>query len=295
MLNKKIVAQIMILLLAFTVMLPIHSTYAASADNVLNTLISSTVPSTNSSSGSGILDKLFSVLFDQILGPVLNILGNNKSSTKAPVTITPMPTPSGGSESTGSIQDDGVLRGKVIVVDPGHGGSNPGAVGNSTREADNNLSVGLKLRDKLVKAGAKVIITRDSDRTVATEGSSLGEELQARVDMAENNHADMFVSVHTNSNPDSNIVGAMTFYPSGKSSKLALEVQDAMIKETKAVDKGTSSATFYVLRNTTMPSILVEMGFITNPQEAAQLSDNSYRNSMAQGIFNGIVKYFNNN
>lgn len=290
------IAHIMILLIAFTVMLPIQNIHAASADSVLNTLASSTMPSNSSPSGSGIFDKLFSILFDQILGPVLNILGNSKSSsTKAPVTITPIPTPSGGSDISGSVQDDGVLRGKVIVVDPGHGGSNPGAVGNGTREADNNLSVGMKLRDKLVQAGAKVIITRDSDRTVAQEGSSLGEELQARVDMAENNHADMFVSVHTNSNPDSNIVGAMTFYPSGKSSKLALEVQNAMVKETKAVDKGTSSATFYVLRNTSMPSILVEMGFITNAQEAAQLNDNSYRNSMAQGIYNGIVKYYNSN
>jgi N-acetylmuramoyl-L-alanine amidase len=85
----------------------------------------------------------------------------------------------------------------------------------------------------------------------------------------------------------------MTFYPSGKSSKLALEVQDSIIKATGAVDKGTSPATFYVLRNTSMPSILVEMGFVSNANEAGKLQDDNYRNKIAQGIFNGVVKYFN--
>lgn len=206
-----------------------------------------------------------------------------------PVRVIPLPS----KEPNDPITDSGVLRGKVIVVDPGHGGSNPGAVANGTRESDNNLAVSLKLRDKLVKAGAKVIMTRETDRTVATEDSSLGQELEARVNIAKSNQADMFVSIHSNSNPDPSIYGAMTFYPSGKSSKLALEVQDSIVKETGAVDKGTSPATFYVLRNTTMPSILVEMGFVTNAKEAQMLQDDSYRNKMAQGIFNGIVKYFN--
>ncbi|MPN28621.1 N-acetylmuramoyl-L-alanine amidase LytC [bioreactor metagenome] len=86
----------------------------------------------------------------------------------------------------------------------------------------------------------------------------------------------------------------MTFYRSGESSQLASKVQSALIKQTGATDKGTDAATFYVLRNTSMPSILVEMGFISNANEAARLSDNSYRNNVAQGIYNGIAEYFNN-
>lgn len=268
----------------------VQVSYAASpsVDNIVKTLSSSTVSSGDT--GGGLFGNLFSLLFDKILGPILNLVGINSSAStgKSPVQITPLPP-----KPSDNVQDSGILRGKVIVVDPGHGGSNPGAVGNNTREADNNLAVGLKLRDKLVKAGAKVIMTRENDRTVAAEGSSLGQELQARVDLAEKNNADIFVSIHSNSNPDENVYGAMTFYHSGKSPQLALEVQSALIKETGAADKGTSPATFYVLRNTSMPGILVEMGFVSNADEAARLQSDTYRNNITQGIFSGIVKYFN--
>ncbi|HWR43109.1 N-acetylmuramoyl-L-alanine amidase [Sporomusa sp.] len=289
--NKKILTILLLFILVINVVGPVQVSHAAALDSVIGTLSASSVPSTDG--GSNVFDKLFSLLFDKILGPILNIFGGGKATTTSPgnpVKVTPLP-PKGGNSG---IADSGVLRGKIIVVDPGHGGSNPGAVANDTREADNNLAVSLKLRDKLINAGAKVVMTRETDRTVAPEGSSLGQELAARVDIAEANNADMFISVHSNSNPDPSIYGTMTFFPDGKSSKLALEVQDNIIRETGAVDKGTSSATFYVLRNTTMPSILVEMGFVSNSSEARKLQDDSYRNKIAQGIFNGMVKYFNN-
>ncbi|SMC65089.1 N-acetylmuramoyl-L-alanine amidase family protein [Sporomusa malonica] len=289
--SKKILTLLMLFVLVFNILGPVQVSHAASLDSVIATLGASSVPSTDG--GSNVFSKLFSLLFDKILGPILNVFGGNKSTTTSPdnpVKVTPLPPQTGNS----GITDSGVLRGKVIVIDPGHGGSNPGAVANGTRETDNNLAVSLKLRDKLTKAGAKVVMTRETDRTVASEGSSLGQELAARVDIAEANNADIFVSVHSNSNPNPEIYGAMTFFPSGKSSKLALEVQDNIIRETGAADKGTSSATFYVLRNTTMPSILVEMGFVSNTGEARKLQEDSYRNKIAQGIFNGVVKYLNN-
>lgn len=286
----------MLSLLVFTMLLPVQITYAAPIDNVLNTLTTNTLSSAESggsSNGGNIFEKLFGFLFDKVLGPVLNIFGSKSttgSNSDSPVKVTPLPS----SPNTGTSPNSGILRGKVIVVDPGHGGSNPGAVANNSTEAANNLAVSLKLRDKLVQAGAKVIMTRDTNRTVAPEGSSLGQELQARVDLAESNHADIFVSIHSNSNPDPSIAGTMTFYPSAKSPKLAQEVQTAIIKETGSVDKGTSPATFYVLRNTSMPSILVEMGFVTNAQEAGRLNSDSYRTSIANGVFSGIANYFNN-
>lgn len=285
---KKVITHILLLLMVFSIVIPVSTTYAASTDNVLGTLISSSASSQNSSTGGGIFDKLFSLLFDQILGPVLNVFGGKSTSTNVPVQSTPSET-----RNSGTLNDDG-LKGKVIVLDPGHGGSNPGATGSNTRESDNNLAVGLMLRDKLVQAGAKVILTRESDRTVAPEGSTLGQELKARVDIAESNNADIFVSIHTNDNSDRNITGAMTFYNSSQSQTLATDVQSQLIKQTGAVDKGTSTATYYVLRNTSMPSVLVEMGFISNPDEAARLSDKSYRNNIAQGIYNGLAEYFNN-
>ncbi len=284
--RHKLLTWTLLLAVVLTILAPLPVTQAAGTGDVLGALTAPTAPT---SDGGGILNTLFSFLFDKILGPIFNIFGGGSTSTAPPVTLPPSP-PSGGPAI-----DSGVLRGKVIVVDPGHGGTNPGAVANGTRETDNNLAVSLKLRDRLRQAGAKVIMTRETDRTVAKAGSTLGQELQARVDIAERNNADIFVSIHSNSNPAPAIAGAMTFYPSDRSSKLALEVQNGIIRETAAVDKGTQSATYYVLRNTTMPSTLVEMGFVTNAAEAAKLQNDAYRNRIAQGIFTGIVKYFQAN
>ncbi len=287
--SKKIMTIVMLCVLVLTVFGAVQVGHAAPLDSVISTLGASTVPSTDGSpGGSNIISNLFSFLFDKILGPILNIFDGGKPATTSPdnpVKVTPLPADGTGNSSA--------LRGKVIVVDPGHGGSNPGAVDNGTRESDNNLAVGLKLRDKLTRAGAKVIMTRETDRTVAPEGNSLEQELSARVDMAEANNADIFVSVHSNSNSDPAIFGAMTFYQNGKASQLASAIQNGLVRETNAVDKGTSSANYHVLRDTTMPSALVEMGFVSNAGEAHKLQEDGYRNQIAQGIFNGIVTYFN--
>ncbi len=282
--SHKMLTWVLLLIVALTIFAPLSVSQAAGAGDVLGALTSPTAPT---SDGGGILNTLFSFLFDKILGPILNIFGGSSSTGAPPATLPPKPSGGGG-----TVLDSGVLRGKTIVVDPGHGGNNPGAVGNVGRESDNNLAVGLKLRDRLRQAGAKVVMTRETDRNVAAVGSSLGQELQARLDIAERNGADIFVSVHSNSNSNPSIAGAMTFYPSGKSSKLAQEVQSSLVRETGAVDKGTQPATYYVLRNAAMPAILVEMGFMSNNAEAAKLRSDAYRNKVAQGIFNGIVKYF---
>lgn len=280
--------HLLLLIMLFSILMPVSTSSAASIDSVIGTLSSATAPA--DSNGSNFFEKLFDLVFKQILGPIFNVFSGDKSDTNpanSPVKVTPLPP------TNNSGQNHGSLQGKVIIIDPGHGGSNPGAVGFNTRESDNNLAVGLKLRDKLSNAGAKVIMTRTTDRTVAPEGSTLGQELQARVDIAEKNNADIFVSVHTNSNPDTNIVGATTFYPQGKPDGLAREVQTALINNTQAVNKGVEPATFYVLRNTSMPSILVEMGFNSNRDEASRLQDDSYRNQIASGIYDGIASYFN--
>lgn len=284
--RQRMLSWVLLLIVVMTIAAPLSVSHAASVGDVLGAMASPTAPTT---SGGGILNTLFSFIFDKVLGPILNIFGGS-SPTGAPP-VTPPTSPSSGG---GPVLDSGVLRGKVIVVDPGHGGNNPGATAGNKRESDNNLAVGLKLRDKLRQAGATVVMTRDTDRNVASASSTLGQELQARLDIADRNAADIFVSVHTNENPDSSITGATTFYPSGKSSKLALEVQSGVVRETAAVNKGAQPETFYVLRNAAMPSILVEMGFISNPAEAAKMQTDAYRNSVAQGIFNGLVRYFQN-
>lgn len=248
-----------------------QTTHAASLPDILNSLnqSSSAVPVDNTGSG-GALGKLLGFLFDKILGPILNL----------------------GEEVTGGFTRSGSLKGKTIVIDPGHGGGNPGAVGPGGKyESQINLGVSLKLKKLLENNGAKVVMTRSTDRYVAAPGSSLGQELQERLDIAEANKADMFISLHSNSNSDQSIKGAMTFYHGDANRALAESVQRSLIKATGAADKGIETATFYVLRNASMPSILVEMGFVSNPTEEQKLASSAYQDKLAQGIFQGISNF----
>lgn len=186
----------------------------------------------------------------------------------------------------------GALRGRTIAIDPGHGGANPGAVRYGLRESDNNLAVSLKLKSLLERQGAQVVLTRAEDRAVTKDGAALKEELQARVDLAATKNADIFVSVHTNSNENTAINGAMTFYYDEKSKPLAKRIQNAMVAKTGAVDKGDAYGNFLVLRSSKIPAVLVEMGFITNRAEAEKLASDAYRDRMAAGIADGIAAYF---
>lgn len=186
----------------------------------------------------------------------------------------------------------GPLTGRIIVLDPGHGGTEDGAVANGVREADVNLAVGLKVRDRLIADGAAVIITRSSDRNVLAPDSPLAEELQARVDMTKAADADIFVSLHANSCPNPETAGIIGFYQTGRPDDLARAIQLAAVKETGAVDKGVRPANFHVLRENEVPAALIEMGFLTNPAEAARLADDGYQTRLADGISKGVVAYF---
>lgn len=189
--------------------------------------------------------------------------------------------------------EPGPLDGKIIVLDPGHGGpGDDGAVHNGVREADVNLAVGLKLRDRLVAAGAKVIMTRTTDACVAQPGSDVPVDLQARVDKASVNDADIFISIHSNSHPKPETAGIITFYPPERPTNFAQAIQEGLIYETGAVDKKIRPANFYVLRNNEVPAVLIEMGFLTNKAEALKLADCQYQDTLADGIYKGIVRYF---
>lgn len=284
---RKII-HLLLLVLALNIIAPIQLTYAASSPN--SSSILSALTSTSAPNEAGSLSALLSLVFNKILGPILNIAGDQPSSA-ATKNIT-RPSVKSPTSSATPVQASSALRGKTIVVDPGHGGSNPGAVANGVQEDDINLAVSLKLREQLQKAGANVIMTRQADNMVAPAGSSNGQDLAARVEIAEANQADLFIAIHANDNEDSQIAGAMTFFPSGKSDELATAVQSEVVSVTNAIDKGTSPATFYVLRQTSMPSILIEMGFVSNPAEAARLNSDDYQNQLSLGIFNGIVRYF---
>jgi len=184
------------------------------------------------------------------------------------------------------------LAGKVIVIDPGHGGIYPGAVINGVREADITLAVARKLRYRLIRSGAMVILTRVSDTNVAGPRTSRTTDLQARVNIARFSQANIFVSLHANSTPDSRTAGAISFFPVGRSSHLAQVIQQSLIWETHATNGGVRPADFYVLKNNPVPSALIEIGFLTNPIESSHLTNALYQNQLADGIYSGIYCYF---
>jgi len=179
----------------------------------------------------------------------------------------------------------------IIFIDPGHGGHDPGAVQNGVNEKDINLQVGLKLNAALKKAGYDTIISRDSDVYLT---------LDQRYNMANNSNSNIFISLHCNSFTSSSAHGIEVYYcPPEKSpvkevdsKPLAEAIHDELVKATGAKGRGAKEGTFAVIKNTTMPAILIEMGFISNSEEAQKLQTDSYQNKIVEGIVKGLQKYF---
>ena len=215
----------------------------------------------------------------------------------------------------------------VIVIDPGHGGKDPGALGRKgTREKDVVLHIANHLRDLLTKEGStKILMTRETDVFV---------ELEDRATFANTHKADLFVSIHINSHPQTSVKG-MELYHFGEASdpralavaarengtpleknaapwqfiladklndkkiddsrELAWTTKNSLVKFLDAFykikDHGIKTAPFFVLRMTTMPAILAEIAFISNPTEEKLLQSSTYQKRVAEGIFNGLQSY----
>ena len=150
----------------------------------------------------------------------------------------------------------------------------------------------LKLRKRLARLGATVIMTRTRDVNLAPPGSTLDVDLQARVDVAKTSDADIFVSLHVDDVPNINLVGPTSYFPEGRSSGLASAIQTSLVNEICTVDNGVSPADFFVLVHNDMPAALIEIGYLSNPAEALCLMDNAYQNLLADGILKGIISYF---
>ena len=176
-------------------------------------------------------------------------------------------------------------KGKIVVIiDPGHGGKDSGAIGiGGVLEKDVILPISKRITEVLERNGIQVIMTRDSDYFVTLPG---------RVTMAERANADVFVSIHANSaganRPE--VSGLETYhYDSGL--RLAQIVHSKILQSLNVRDRNVRKARFYVLRKTSMPSILVETGFLTGRDDAAKLRTSAYQNQMADAIAQGILQY----
>lgn len=191
------------------------------------------------------------------------------------------------------------LEGKVIVIDPGHGGGDAGAIGpTGVMEKSVTLRVALKLEEMLEEAGAEVIMTRTTDRQVSHKGdrASAIEELQARCDVANQVKADIFISIHADSFTNPAARGSTGYYYSKTEGQSAIRLADAIrrgvCEQLRTPSRGTKPCDFYVVRHTDMAATLVELAFISNPDEEKLLDSDEGIEKAAQGIFDGIEDYF---
>ncbi len=181
------------------------------------------------------------------------------------------------------------LKGRVIVVDPGHGGSDPGATGiTGLREKVVNLAVAKELIPMLEMAGAKVITTRTGDQTVSN---------RTRVDIANHAGADVFLSIHANSSANYESNGTETYYCSknanGSASRfLAHQLQREVVSVLGLRNRGAKATSFFVLTNTNIPAALIELGFLSNYDEEALLSMPETHKKAAEALYKGLEAYF---
>lgn len=172
-----------------------------------------------------------------------------------------------------------------ISIDPGHGGSDSGAVNGKYYEKNAALGIALKVADKLKAEGHDVVLTRSQDRALS---------LQERCDIANKTKSQFFVSIHCNSAENKDASGIETYhYPNigGVTKRLADNIQGALVEGfPEEKNRGVKEASYYVLKNTNMPAVLVEVGFISHDKTAEKLFSYSYQNKIARLIVDGILK-----
>jgi len=196
------------------------------------------------------------------------------------------------------LQEITALSGKIITIDPGHGGNDAGAIGpTGVMEKTVTLNVALELRKLLEAEGATVVMTRDSDTTVSVKGAKASdiEELGARCDVGNRAGAHIFISIHADSFTRPEARGTTGYYysrGSGAGQKLADCIRRNLVEQLGTPSRGTQPCNFYVVKNTDMPATLIELGFISNKEEEKLLSSPEGVRKAAQGILDGIEDYF---
>ncbi|MGM7634708.1 N-acetylmuramoyl-L-alanine amidase [Bacillus sp. Hm123] len=182
------------------------------------------------------------------------------------------------------------IKDQVVILDPGHGGKHPGAMAYGVREKDVVLAVGLKANEIFKKSPLQVKMTRSTDKYIS---------LANRVKYAQQVNGDIFVSIHANSHSKESANGTETYYyASRKNSRtddsklLATKIQKRLLEAWNLKDRKVKTADFYVIRKTTMPSTLLELGFISNKSENQKLKSDYWQNEAAKAIYYGVLDYY---
>ena len=190
----------------------------------------------------------------------------------------------------------------TVICDAGHGAPDGGAVGvNGVLEKDINLAIVLKLREVLEGKGINVILTREGDSGLHSGTGTIREmkleDMHRRRDIMNGSNADLFISVHMNSFTG-NAEGVHVFYDKthDQSKELAQKINDTVCKTTgaRAHDVSEAASSLYLMKNTPLPAVLVECGFISNAHEAELLADEQYQSKLAWAIGKAVAEYFKN-
>ena len=190
------------------------------------------------------------------------------------------------------------LAGRVVALDPGHGGYDPGGEKEEVLEKDVTLEISLWLRDMLVEAGARVVMTREKDQDLLLEpvGPKKRQDLENRLKLITEAQVDVLISVHANSISSPRWYGAQTFYREEceESRLLARLIQEEITRVLKNTERKASigKGNYFLLENSPVPAAIVEAGFLSNPRERRLLTEPTYQKKMAWCIYLGIIRYF---
>ncbi|WP_245583531.1 N-acetylmuramoyl-L-alanine amidase family protein [Paenibacillus assamensis] len=178
------------------------------------------------------------------------------------------------------------LEGKTIVIDPGHGGKHPGSIGQlGTFERDVTLQMAKEMEQELLeKTGATVLLTRNQDETV---------DLQQRVDIAAEARADLFLSIHFDAFTTNDVEGMTTYHKDSHDQPIAQAVHDRLMeKDFDTRDRGVRVGDYYVLRENTVPALLLELGYISNEKDERRMRSLDFHKEASEAIVEGMIDYF---
>lgn len=189
---------------------------------------------------------------------------------------------------------------KVVVLDSGHGGDDPGKIGvNQAKEKDVNLKIAKKIKKRMERKGWKVVMTREKDVMLGDPeaGNKKIHDMKARVELINKTMPQAAVSIHQNSYQDEQIHGSQVFYysHSEEGKRMAEVMQKALLAaDEENTRQAKANDTYYLLKRTEVPTIIVECGFLSNPEEAAKLIDPEYQKKLADAVTEGIIACMEN-
>ncbi len=189
------------------------------------------------------------------------------------------------------------LSGLYIAIDPGHGGYDPGAKSNDILEKDIVLEISLYLREYMQQGGARVMMTREEDRDflLPAAGPKKRQDLHNRLKSVEEAGVDLLLSIHANHFPSPYWSGSQVFYQEGcsKGEALAAAIQAELRRVLQNTERQAKSGDFFMLRESSVPGVVVEVGFLSHPGEAALLASPAYQKKLAWAVYLGVVAFIN--